>query len=249
VPALLQFTKVNMYFTGSPRAVHALHDVTFALKRGEFLSVLGPSGCGKSTLLRLAAGLEVPTSGEVLYDGRLLDGPDRRRGFVFQSYNVFPWLTVRHNIAFGLNESESDNKPEKIKNWLEFTGLTEFADAYPKALSGGMRQRLALARTMIVEPELLLLDEPFGALDERTKEGMQALLLQAVALTGCAVIFVTHDIQDAIFLADRLVLLSKRPATILDVFTVSSPKPRPREFLRSEEFATLHEKLLDRFPV
>jgi NitT/TauT family transport system ATP-binding protein len=151
--------------------VVALENIDLALARGEFLSVLGPSGCGKSTLLRLAAGLELPTSGEVTYDGVPIEGPSRRRGFVFQSYSVFSWLTVRENIAFGLNHDKSSAKDGRITKWLQFTGLTDFADAYPKTLSGGMRQRLALARTMIVEPELLLLDEPFGALVERTRGG------------------------------------------------------------------------------
>ena len=201
----------------------------------------------KSTLLRLAAGLELPTSGEVTCDGVPIEGPSRRRGFVFQSYSVFPWLTVRKNIAFGLNHDKSSAHDGRITKWLAFTGLTDFADAYPKTLSGGMRQRLALARTMIVEPELLLLDEPFGALDERTREGMQQLLLGAVRETGCSVIFVTHDVSEAILLADRLILLSSRPGRILSTYEVMAKKPRSREFLRSEEFARLHAALLDQF--
>src|SRR5262245_5077 len=163
-----------MKFTGARGStVVALENIDLTLAACEFLSVLGPSGCGKSTLLRLAAGLEVPTSGEVTYDGVPIEGPSRQRGFVFQSYSVFPWLTVRENVAFGLDHAESRVNEGRITKWLQFTGLSDFADAYPKTLSGGMRQRLALARTMIVEPELLLLDEPFGALDERTREGMQ----------------------------------------------------------------------------
>ena len=184
-----------MAFSGARAStVVALENIDLSLGAGEFLSVLGPSGCGKSTLLRLAAGLELPTSGEVTYDGIPIDGPSRRRGFVFQSYSVFPWLTVRENVAFGLNNNDSRANDGRITKWLQFAGLTDFADAYPKTLSGGMRQRLALARTMIVEPELLLLDEPFGALDERTREGMQHLLLKAARETRCSVIFVTHDV-------------------------------------------------------
>src|SRR5262245_18347239 len=205
-----------MAFSGARAStVVALEDIDLTLAAGEFVSVLGPSGCGKSTLLRLAAGLESPTSGEVIYDGAPVQGPSRSRGFVFQSYGVFPWLTVRENVAFGLNGSRSGANDPKIAKWLEFTGLSDFANAYPKTLSGGMRQRLALARTMIVEPELLLLDEPFGALDERTRHGMQQLLLEAIRETGSSVIFVTHDVREAIFLADRLILLSKRPGRIL----------------------------------
>lgn len=246
---LLQFNDVDMEFTtdgASP--VHALQDINFSVGRGEFLSVLGPSGCGKSTILRLAAGLEFPTKGDVIYDGNLTLGPDRKRGLVFQSYSVFPWLTVQKNIAFGLANNGSVATNAKVNKWLDFTGLTDFANAYPKTLSGGMRQRLALARTMIVEPELLLLDEPFGALDERTREGMQGLLLKAVRETGCSVIFVTHDIQEAILLADKLILLSQRPANIINMQTVSAVKPRSREFLRCEEFIRLHETLLNQFP-
>jgi len=246
---LLKFSKVGMVFgSGGISTVRALEDINFELAKGEFLSVLGPSGCGKSTILRLAAGLESPTSGNVTYNGAPIEGPSRDRGFVFQSYNVFPWLTIRENVAFGLKD-ESDVNRERIASWLEFTGLSGFADAYPKTLSGGMRQRLALARTMIVEPELLLLDEPFGALDERTREGMQQLLLKAVQETGCSVIFVTHDIREAILLADQLVLLSKRPGSILSKHTIPAEKPRSREFLRSKEFTQLHETLLDQFPV
>jgi NitT/TauT family transport system ATP-binding protein len=249
VDALLNFRRVGMEFgSGGTSTVRALENINFELAKGEFLSVLGPSGCGKSTILRLAAGLEFPTSGEVTYNGVPIQGPSRNRGFVFQSYNVFPWLTVRENVAFGLDNDRDENR-ELIANWLEFTGLSDFADAYPKTLSGGMRQRLALARTMIVKPELLLLDEPFGALDERTREGMQQLLLKAAQETGCSVIFVTHDIREAILLADQLVLLSKRPGSILSKHIIPAEKPRSREFLRSKEFTQLHEELLDQFPI
>lgn len=246
--ALLCFNGVRMEFSRARgSSVVALENINLALARGEFLSVLGPSGCGKSTLLRLAAGLEFPTYGEVTFDGIPVEGPGRRRGFVFQSYSVFPWLTVRENVAFGLEADGDAANDARITKWLEFTSLTDFADAYPKTLSGGMRQRLALARTMIVEPELLLLDEPFGALDERTREDMRQLLLGAVRETGCSVIFVTHDISEAIMLADRLILLSKRPARIMGTYEIAESKPRSREFLHSEEFTRLHMTLLDRF--
>lgn len=234
--------------TEGANPVHALQDINFSIGSGEFVSVLGPSGCGKSTILRLAAGLAYPTRGEVTIEGQVIKGPDRKQGLVFQSYSVFPWLSVQQNIAFGLTNIDSDEINDIVEKWLDFTGLTEFANAYPKTLSGGMRQRLALARTMIVEPELLLLDEPFGALDERTREGMQGLLLQAVRTTGCSVIFVTHDIQEAILLADKLILLSKRPGRIINQQSVTSAKPRSRKFLRSEEFIRFHETLLDQFP-
>jgi len=237
-----------MIFPGAGGStVAALENIDLTLAAGEFLSVLGPSGCGKSTLLRLAAGLELPSSGEVTFDGAPIEGPSRRRGFVFQSYSVFPWLTVRENVAFGLDDVESGANTEQITKWLQFTGLMDFADAYPKTLSGGMRQRLALARTMIVEPELLLLDEPFGALDERTRESMRQLLLDATRETGCSVIFVTHDISEAILLGDRVVLLSARPARILSAYEVGAKQPRSRTFLGTEQFTSLRAEILDQF--
>ncbi len=245
----LRFADINMEFRADgEKPVHALQDISFDVGHSEFVSVLGPSGCGKSTILRLAAGLEFPTQGQVSVEGEAIRGPDRKRGLVFQSYSVFPWLTVQQNIAFGISHSDNGESDHRVEKWLDFTGLSAFAHAYPKTLSGGMRQRLAIARTMIVEPELLLLDEPFGALDERTREGMQNLLLQAVRDTGCAVIFVTHDIQEAILLADKVILLSKRPGRILNMHSVTAPKPRTREFLRNREFIRLHEALLDEFP-
>ncbi len=231
------------------RKVQALANITFSLDRGEFIVIIGSSGCGKSTLLRLAAGLDKPTSGKVLYRGEQIKEPDRCRGVVFQSYSVFPWLTVRQNIEFGLDNSNSRPNREKVSDWLAFTGLTDFADAYPKALSGGMRQRVALARTMIVEPELLLLDEPFGALDERTRESMQALLLKAVANLGCSVLLVTHDIREALILADRILLMGAHPGKILDAFVPPSEKPRTRDHLSLPEFKSLYDEILERFPV
>ncbi|HXI24377.1 MAG TPA: ATP-binding cassette domain-containing protein, partial [Pyrinomonadaceae bacterium] len=150
--------------------------------------------------------------------------------------------------AFGLGGQPHQEKRQKVDQWLSFTGLTDFADSYPKSLSGGMRQRLALARTMVIEPDLLLMDEPFGALDERIRETMQGLLLDAVAKTGCSVIFVTHDIREAILLADRVVLLSNRPGNIKEIFLSPLSKPRTRQHLKSPEFMKLYEEILDQFP-
>ena len=248
-PEILNFDHASKTYIGEKfRQVRALEDISFSLKRGEFVSLIGPSGCGKSTLLRLAAGLESPSQGAVYFNGQPVTVPDRRKGFVFQSYNSFPWLTVFRNIAFGLDGINAQEKKQKIEKWLSFTGLTEFADSYPKSLSGGMRQRLALARTMVIEPELLLMDEPFGALDERIRENMQRLLLDAVSSTGCSVLFVTHDIREAILLGDRIVLLSARPGRTKRVFESSLTKPRTREHLKSPEFVSLYEEILDQFP-
>lgn len=247
---LLDFSQVaKAYMDSHFHPVEAIRDVSFSVGSGEFISILGPSGCGKSTVLRLAAGLEAATSGTVRYRGQDITAPDPERGFVFQAYNAFPWLTVRENIAFGLNSSNSNQQVEKVDRWMNLMGLGEFADAYPKALSGGMRQRLAIARTMIVEPKLLLLDEPFGALDERIREAMQQLLLRVVSESACTVLFVTHDIREAILLSDRVLLLSARPGRVLKSFVSPLPKPRVREHGRGEAFDALYSQIVDNFPV
>lgn len=197
----------------------------------------------------MAAGLEMATAGSILFDGNFVLGSDRERGIVFQSYNAFPWLTVRENVEFGLRGHKSTPDMDKVAFWLKVTGLTEFANSYPKSLSGGMRQRLALARTMIVEPRLLLLDEPFGALDERTRTDMQRLLLDVVSQTDCTVLFVTHGIREAILLSNRIVLLSQRPARILDIFVSPLTQPRTLEITKTPEFGSLYNELLAAFPV
>jgi NitT/TauT family transport system ATP-binding protein len=223
----------------------ALDGVSFAIGHGEFVSIVGPSGCGKSTLLRLAAGLDFPSSGRVLFENRPVEKPGKQRALVFQAYSAFPWLTVRENIAFGLhNPAES---AEKVDKWLAVTGLTEFADAYPKGLSGGMRQRLAIARAMIVEPSLLLLDEPFGALDDRTRDSMRTLLISTAGETGCSVILVTHDIREAILLADRVILLTARPGKIIEIVPSTLPKPRTRHLLGAPEFDALYQSLSEKW--
>lgn len=248
--AMLKFKGASkVYLDARFRKVEALQEISFSVAEGEFVSIIGPSGCGKSTLLRLAAGLEAATAGEVLYRGKPVTGPQPERGFVFQSYNAFPWLSVRKNIAFGLESKGPDDSKEKVAKWLQLTGLTEFADSYPKALSGGMRQRLAIARAMIVEPRLLLLDEPFGALDERIRENMQQLLLQVVNDSRCTVLFVTHDIREAILLGDRVLLLTQRPGRILKSFASPLPKPRDRASLRTPVFNSIYEAIVDSFPV
>lgn len=247
---LLEFMHASKsYFPDKRSNVQAVQDISFSVHPGEFVSLLGPSGCGKTTILRMAAGLEMATAGSILFGGHPVKGPDRERGIVFQSYNAFPWLTVRENVAFGLQCHESDSNVEKVATWLKVTGLTEFADSYPKSLSGGMRQRLALARTMIVEPRLLLLDEPFGALDERTRSDMQRLLLDVLLQTGCTVLFVTHGIREALLLSNRIVLLSQRPARILRTFNSPLPQPRTLEVTKTPDFVTLYNEIFSTFPI
>ena len=247
--SLLQFDRASKTFQGAKKhPIVALQEITFSISHGEFVTLLGPSGCGKSTALRLAAGLETATTGTVLYQGQPIGGPSVDRGVVFQSYSAFPWLTVRENTGFGLSQHSGDSREQEVSHWLSLMGLSEFADTYPRALSGGMRQRLALARSMIIKPKLLLLDEPFGALDERTRESMQQLLLDVVSKTDCTVLFVTHDIREAILLGDRIILLSSRPGKVLRDVVCPLSKPRGRQHLRTPEFNSLYETILDEFP-
>jgi NitT/TauT family transport system ATP-binding protein len=243
---LLDFKGVAKSFSDEKRRkFRALENVSLSLNPGEFLAIIGPSGCGKSTLLRLAAGLDGPTSGEVSFEGKVVSSPSPERGLVFQAYNSFPWLTVWENIAFGLSGHAVAERKEEIVKWLEITGLAEFSDNYPKALSGGMRQRMALARTMIMNPKLLLLDEPFGALDEHTRERMQQLLLRTVAASSCSIIIVTHDVREAILLSDRVIQMSPRPGTVENVFPSPLSKPRTREQMKTPEFIALHQQIID----
>jgi len=226
------------------RQVVALEEITFCLQPGEFLSIVGPSGCGKSTLLRIVAGLVPHTSGTIEFDGRPIQGPGRERGLVFQSYSAFPWLTVRENVGFGLMDSPSTT--DKVDSWLTDMGLKDFADAYPKTLSGGMCQRLAIARAMIVEPKLLLLDEPFGALDDHTRGSMQDLLLKVATQNHCTLVLVTHDIREALLLSSRVVVLSARPGRVKEIVESNLPIPRTRHQLRTPEFECLYQHIADR---
>jgi ABC-type nitrate/sulfonate/bicarbonate transport system ATPase subunit len=247
--ALLGFEEVGKSFDRAGHgAVRAIERVSFQLNHGEFVCVIGPSGCGKSTLLRLAAGLDTPTDGRITYQGKDLVGPSRARGVVFQAYNAFPWLTVRQNIGFGLDHLNTAERRETVDRWLREIGLSDFAEAYPRALSGGMRQRLALARTLVVEPTLLLLDEPFGALDEPVRRSMQSTLLNIASAYGCSVLFVTHDIREAILLGDRVLLMGNRPGRILESFDVSVPRPRTADFQDSDACRDIYRRILDKFP-
>lgn len=218
---------------GTPLRV--LHDIDLEVHHREFAVLLGPSGCGKTTLLRTIAGLEPPDSGEVLVDGCAVTGPDKKRGMVFQAYTSFPWLTVFENVLFGLRLTDRSRSEQEViaRDQLRQVGLEGFEDQYPSQLSGGMKQRVALARTLAVKPDVLLLDEPFGALDSQTRSLMQELLMDIWDRDHKTVLFVTHDIEEAIFLADRVYVCSARPATIRDRITVDFKRPR-RFGLRTE---------------
>ncbi len=195
------------------------------IARNEFVVFLGPSGCGKTTLMRMVGGLDKPTSGEIRLDGAPVGGPDRRRGMVFQSYSSFPWLTVAENVAFGMRYRSDLSESEKLvrcEHYLDLVGLYEFSDAFPNRVSGGMRQRLAIARTLAAGSEVLLMDEPFGALDAQRRELLQMELRRIQRRDTKTIVFVTHDVEEAVFLADRVVVFSKRPASIMAEIDVAA---------------------------
>lgn len=215
---------------GSSGTMVSLGDISFDVADGEFISILGPSGCGKTTLLRIIAGLETQTSGDVIVNGETIDGPSPKRGMVFQEYSLFPWKTVIDNVSFGLRMQgiSTSEAREKALGYLELVGLSEFADSYPNALSGGMKQRVAIARALANEPDILLMDEPFGALDAQTRNNLQNELLRIWAEKKLTILFVTHSVDEAVYLSDKIIVLSERPATIKKEITVDIPKPRDR---------------------
>jgi NitT/TauT family transport system ATP-binding protein len=234
---------------GAP--TRALEPTHLTVGDNDFVTILGPSGCGKSTLLRLVAGLDTPTTGRILLDGKPVTAPGPDRGMVFQSYTLFPWLTVAENIGFGLREKgvPAARRKEVVGTWLERIGLTSFAEHYPKQLSGGMQQRTAIARALANDPAILLLDEPFGALDNQTRALMQELLLGIWERETKTVLFVTHDIEEAIFLASRVVVMSARPGRIKADIPVDLPHPRHYTVKTSPEFSALKARLTEEIRV
>ena len=229
----------------------ALEPTNLRVADNDFVTILGPSGCGKSTLLRLIAGLDRPTTGRILLDEKVITGPGADRGMVFQSYTLFPWLTVSQNIAFGLRERgvAAGQRAAISSEWLKKVGLTSFAGHFPKQLSGGMQQRTAIARALANDPEILLLDEPFGALDNQTRALMQELLLGIWERERKTVIFVTHDIEEAIFLASRVVVMSARPGRIKADVAVDLGHPRKYTIKTSPEFSALKAQLTEEIRV
>ncbi|MFC0284595.1 ABC transporter ATP-binding protein [Camelimonas abortus] len=225
---ILELRNVSKVFDFNGQRVQALSGASLTVEKGEFICLIGASGCGKSTLLRIAAGFETPTSGEVLMWGKPVEGPDPSRGMVFQDYGLFPWLTVRGNIAFGL---VSRGRPKEeiaatVNRYMDMVGLRKFADAYPHQLSGGMKQRVAIARVLANDAEMVLMDEPFGALDAMTRDRLQDELLELWAATGLTVLFVTHSIEEAVFLADRVVAMSPGPGRIDSELAIDLARPR-----------------------
>ena len=228
-------------------AVQALQPTDLEIARNDFVTILGPSGCGKSTLLRIVAGLDKPTTGSVALAGKPVRGPGADRGMVFQSYTLFPWLTVRENVAFGLREKglPDRQKWEIVDSYLDKVGLRGFENHWPQQLSGGMQQRTAIARALANNPQILLLDEPFGALDNQTRGLMQELLLGIWEREQKTVLFVTHDIEEAVFMASHVITMSARPGRIKSITPVSLGHPRHYTVKSSPEFSELRLKLTE----
>ena len=238
---ILRVEHLSKIFTSQSGTTVALNDINFVTHRREFLCVVGPSGCGKSTLVRILAGLEEPSSGQVLLEGKPVTEPGSDRGMVFQGYTLFPWLTVKKNVMFGprVNGYGRDVAEREALQWLQLIGLEKFADSHPNQLSGGMKQRVAIVRALANQPRILLMDEPFGALDAQTRCRMQAHLLEIWRKIDITIVFITHDLEEAIFLADRILVLSAHPGEVQELIEVPVPRPRSvAQFITPEFLAT-----------
>jgi NitT/TauT family transport system ATP-binding protein len=233
-PVILQVKNLIKMFESAQGNILALDRVSFEARRREFLCIIGPSGCGKSTVARVLAGLDDLTSGEVLLDGAPIHGPGPDRGMVFQGYTLFPWLTVLRNVMFGLQVTGTsrDSAEREARQWIDLVGLKRFVDAYPHQLSGGMKQRVAIARALANRPRILLMDEPFGALDAQTRAQMQSYLLQIWRAVDVTIVFITHDLEEAVYLADRILVLDAHPGRVRELMEVPVPRPRhPDQFM------------------
>ena len=242
----VEITGLRKAFTSRRGSVVALDGVDLSIAEGEFVSIVGASGCGKSTLLSIVAGLQESTAGTVMLDGQPIDGPGRDRGVVFQSYTLFPWLTALANVEFGLRQ-EPINRSERAaraREQLDLVGLADFADRYPAELSGGMKQRVAIARSLAYRPRILLMDEPFGALDALTRRMMQELLTEVWDRHRLTVLFVTHDVEESIFVSDRVLVMTNRPGRIKEQIPIPLGRPRSHELVTSPEFRALYEHVL-----
>ena len=241
----LELNHISMVYTQRGRRFHALRDVSIAVEGGEFISIVGASGCGKTTLLRIADGLLKPTRGEVSVDGQPINGPGPDRGFVFQQDALFPWRTVLDNVIFGLEvqgRKKSDARA-RADGLLRLVGLSGFEQHFPHELSGGMRQRANLARALTIDPDVLLMDEPFAALDAQTREIMQAELLRIWRSNKKTVLFVTHQIDEAVFLADRVIVMTSRPGQVKAAVEIDIPRPRDLTLKRTPHFLELVDEI------
>lgn len=245
----LSLRDVDMIFTrpdGSGDPIHALGPIDFDLRQGEFFSVVGPSGCGKSTLLELMIGLTRPSKGQIRFEGRPVDGScPEGIGVVFQEDASFPWLSVRDNIAFGLRRMTLDRHEQdrRIEKALTMMGLTDFHDVYPSQLSGGMRQRVCIARTLVTEPRLILLDEPFGALDQQTRLLMGDEVLSLWRKTGATIFLITHALDEAVMLSDRIGVMSSRPGRLIDIVETHWPRERDSTIVEDDRFGQITARL------
>jgi NitT/TauT family transport system ATP-binding protein len=242
-----RFDHVSLTFETPKGSLKVVEDVSYDINDGDFIAVIGPSGCGKTTMMSMLAGFQKPTTGKVLFDGHPVKGPGPERGVIFQEYGVFPWLTVRQNIGFGLqlkaNRVAASERDAICNHYLELMGLADFANSYPKHLSGGMRQRLAIARAYAVKPQFLLMDEPFGALDAQTRANMQNLLLKVLATEGKTVMLITHSVEEAIYLASRIVVVTARPARIKEIIDIPFAYPRDESLQERPEFGELRSHI------
>lgn len=242
----LTVSELNKVFSARQGEVTALKDVSFSVRESEFAVIVGPSGCGKSTLINIVGGLEEKTSGSVMIGGHEISGPGADRGMVFQSYSLFPWLTVQKNVEFGLKMKgvPAKERSETALSYIDLVGLSAFKDALPDQLSGGMKQRVAIARTLANDPEILLMDEPFGALDAQTRMLMQESLADITGRTGSTVLFITHDIDEAILLGDRVLVMSRRPGTIKADIDIKLDCKRNHEALTDEGFIRIKKQIM-----
>ena len=241
----IEIKNINKSFDGRGKNLSVLENINLNIKDGELVCLLGPSGCGKTTLLRLIAGLDHPTSGEVVANGEVVEKPSGDRAVIFQQYSLFPWLTVLQNVTFGL-EISGGSKEENIQaaeRYLKSVGLLDFKDSYPHELSGGMKQRVAIIRSLLNHSPILLMDEPFSALDMQNRHKLQEQLIGVWQRFENTIVFVTHDVDEAVYLADKIVLLDKNPGKIHEIIDVDLERPRKRE---SQEFLTLQESIVDK---
>lgn len=237
----------KVYQGAGGKDVVALDKVNLEVKESEFVMIVGPSGCGKTTLINIIGGLDTATEGEVLLDGKAVTEPRADRGMVFQGYSLFPWLSVQKNVEFGLKMKgmPAEERAKRALEFIELVGLKGFENALPKQLSGGMKQRVAIARTLANEPQVLLMDEPFGALDAQTRVVMQELLAEISRRTGTTILFITHDIDEAVLLGQRIYVMSRRPGTIREVIDVKLPGERNHNSLVLPEFLEIKKKIMD----
>ncbi len=242
----LEVKNLSKQFSSRGKKTIALKNINLHIEANEFVCIVGSSGCGKSTLLNVIAGLLPPTSGEVLVDGEVVLGPGPDRGMVFQTYTLFPWLTVADNIAFGLKLKgmPQRQRQERVDYYLNIIGLAQFANSYPKELSGGMKQRVAIARSLANEPEILLMDEPFGALDAQTREQLQEFMLDLWDKTHITVLTITHDVSEAVFLSQRIYVMSSSPGSIREEIKVDLPEQRNLELKLDPDFIKIEREIV-----